>query len=211
MSTPTVKSPFLVFQHAVPADVCNRIAGDVYVVPDVNVEGEPQPMARNHLEAEELLFNYLKPVIPDIEAHFNIKYRGTERFTFQQFPVSNGKMAEQPHCQNAVYKRKKWIRINDRDLTGVIWLKDYQDEPPFDLKKHVYGGKLEFPVYNFGFQPQVGSIVIYPACERFISLTTSVLVGELQLARFNICGEGLWLYQPDNFPGDFRSWFTDVV
>jgi hypothetical protein len=206
-----VKSPFLVFQHAVPEATCLKLAAEVRVAPTVDLEGEPQPMFRNHQAAEEVLFSYLKPIIPQAEAHFGVKYRGTESFIFEQFPVTNGKMAEQPHCENAVYKRKKWIRINDRDLTGVIWLKDFQAEPPFDLKKHVYGGKLEFPVYNFGFQPQIGTIVIYPACERFISLTTSVLVGELQVARFHICGEGLWLYQPDNFPGDFRTWFNEVV
>ena len=168
-------------------------------------------MGRKHQEAEDVLFKYLKPIIPTAEKHYGIKYRGTENFIFQQFPVTNGKIAEQPHCENAVYKRKKWIRINDRDLTGVIWLKDFQDQPPFDLKKHVYGGKLEFPVYNFGFQPQLGTIVIYPACERFISLTTSILVGELQVARFHVCGEDLWIYNPQNFPGDFRTWFNDVV
>jgi hypothetical protein len=90
-------------------------------------------------------------------------------------------------------------------------LKDYNDAPPFDLKKHVYGGKLEFPVYNFGFQPQAGTMVVYPACERFISLTSPIQVGDLQFVRFHICGEGLWIYDPQKFPGDFRTWFNDVV
>lgn len=205
------KSPFMVFQHVVPEDLCYKIAQDVHVVPDADRFGEPQPMARNHEPSEAILFEYLKPLIPQLEVHYGIKYRGTERFAFQQFPVTHGQQAEPPHCQNAVYKRKKWVRINDRDLTGVIWLKDWREAPPFDLKQHVYGGKLEFPVYNFGFQPQVGTIVVYPACERFISLTTSVQVGELQLARFHICADTMWLYNPDNFPGDFRSWFNDVV
>ena len=42
---------------------------------------------------------------------------------FQQFPA-NGKLGEEPHCENAVYKRKKWIKVKDRDLTGILWLKD---------------------------------------------------------------------------------------
>jgi len=130
---------------------------------------------------------------------------------FQQFPVTNGKIAEEPHCENAVFKRKRWIRVKDRDLTGVLWLKDYQEAPPFDLKTQVLGGKLEFPVYNFGFQPQKGTLVVYPACERFISLTSAILVGELQAVRFHICGEGIWIYDPTGYPGDMRSWFSEIV
>jgi hypothetical protein len=211
MTEQASKSPFLVFQHVVDADLCYKIAADLRVQPSVDEDGVAQPVARQHKEHETTLFNVIKQYIPQIEKHFGIKYRGTERLVFQQFPVTNGQMAEQPHCENAVYKRKKWIRVNDRDLTGVIWLKDFNDAPPFDLKKHVYGGKLEFPVYNFGFQPQVGTMVVYPACERFISLTTSIQVGELQLVRFHICADGLWLYDPKNFPGDMRTWFNDVV
>jgi hypothetical protein len=66
-------------------------------------------------------------------------------------------------------------------------------------------------VYNFGFQPQKGTLVTYPANERFISLTSAVLVGELQCVRFHICGEGIWLYDPNDYPGDFRDWFAQII
>jgi hypothetical protein len=205
------KSPFMVFQHLITPEKCAQIAKDVHVQPVVDEEGVSQPVARRHPVRGQEVFNYLKPHLPDIQKYYGFEYRGTEDPVFQQFSTTNGKLAEEPHCENAVYKRKKWIRINDRVLTGVIWLKDYNDTSPFDLKRHVYGGKLEFPVYNFGFQPQVGTMIIYPACERFISLTTSIQVGELQLARFHIYGEDTWIYDHNNFPGDMRTWFTDVV
>lgn len=205
------KSPFFVIQGLVPEQRCLEIAKELRVEPTLDEEGNPTPMGRHNTALSHELFEYLKPNIPHITEHFGITYRGTEEFQFQQFPVTNGQPAEQPHCENAVYKRKRWIRINDRDLTGVIWLKDYADAPPFNIERHVYGGKLEFPVYNFGFQPQIGTCVIFPSSERFISVTSSIQVGELQLAKFHITGEGVWLYDPEDFPGDFRTWFADVV
>lgn len=205
------KSPFLVFQDFIGFDDCDRIAREVRVNPDVDQDGNPLPMERHYVPLEGEIFEKFKPLIPNLESHYTgFKYRGTEHLVFQQFPVT-GKVAEEPHCENAVYKRKKWVRVKDRDLTGVLWLKDYKDTPPFDIETQVYGGKLEFPIYNFGFQAQKGTLVIYPSNERFISLTSAVLVGELQAIRFHICGEGLWLYNPDDYPGDFRVWFNDVV
>lgn len=205
------KSPFYVIQGLVPEQRCIELAQFLRVEPTLDQDGTPTPMGRHHNATGQELFGLLKPHLEGIAEHFGIKYRGTEEFIFQQFPVTNGQPAEQPRCENAVYKRKRWIRINDRDLTGIIWLKDYADAPPFDMTKHVYGGKLEFPVYNFGFQPQIGTCVIFPSSERFISLTSSIQVGELQLAKFHIAGEGVWIYDPETFPGDFREWFSDVV
>lgn len=168
-------------------------------------------MERFVLDEDQALFERFKLLIPKFEQHYSgFKYRGTENPVFQQFPA-NKKRAEEPHCENAVFKRKKWLRVKDRELTGVLWLKDYQETPPFDINTQVLGGKLEFPVYNFGFQPQKGTLVVYPASERFISLTTEVLVGELQTVRFHVAATDFWLYNPDDYKGDFRSWFADVV
>jgi hypothetical protein len=206
------KSPFLVFQHLIEPAVCDQIARTVRVEPLKNDDDTLQSTERYHPESEITIFEKFQPLIPALEEHYTgFNYRGTEHLVFQQFPITNGNPAEEPHCENAVFKRKRWLRVKDRDLTGILWLKDYQEAPPFDVKTQVLGGKLEFPVYNFGFQAQKGTMVIYPACERFISLTSAILVGELQCVRFHICGEGLWIYNPDDYPGDFRTWFNDIV
>ena len=208
----TYKSPFIIQQGFLTPEEVARVADQTRVhEPDKDSEGRPLPMARAHKASEDLIYSKFKPLIPLIEEHYGLQHKATETIQFQQYPVSNAKLAEQPHCDNAVYKRKKWARVSGRDLSCILWLKDYQDQPPFNLKQHVYGGKLEFPVYNFSFQPQAGTLAIFPSCERFIQATTSVLVGELQLAKFYVHAQGLWLYNPANFPGDFRSWFNDVV
>jgi len=207
----TIKSPFLVFQHFITTDLCDQFAKDVRVEPLKTDDDILQSSERFHPEIELKIFELFKPLIPEIEAHFNLTYRGTEHLVFQQFPTSNGKPAEEPHCENAVFKRKQWIKVKDRDLTGILWFKDHQEAPPFDIKTQVLGGKLEFPTFSFGFQPQAGTLVIYPSNERFISLTSPILVGELQCVRFHICAEGIWIYQPADYKGDFRSWFSSIV
>lgn len=210
------KSPFLTYQYLLDSAFCDKIAKTVRVQPLYSDDGVPQSVERHYEAIEQEVFAKIQPHIPEIEKHYAIKYRGTEHLVFQQFP-STGKPAESPHCENAVFKRKKWVKVRDRDLTAIIWLKDYQEYPPFDQATQVLGGKLEFPVYNFGLQPQKGTMVVYPANERFISLTTAILVGELQCIRIHIAGgtgddgQGVWMYQPDDFPGDFRTWFADVV
>src|SRR5574343_386607 len=169
----TSKSPFLVYQHLLEPELCDQIAEQVRVEPIKDEDETLQATERHHVEAEKIIFEKFQPLIPELEKHYTgFKYRGTEHLVFQQFPVTNGKTAEEPHCENAVFKRKKWLRVKDRDLTGLLWLKDYQEAPPFDVQTQVLGGKLEFPVYNFGFQPQKGTLVVYPAGERFISLTS---------------------------------------
>lgn len=206
------KSPFLVFQHLLDSDLCDQIAQAVHVEPLKNDDQTLQATERYHIDSETKVFEKFQPLIPMLEEYFQgFKYRGTEHLVFQQFPVSNGNAAEEPHCENAVFKRKRWIKVKDRDLTGILWLKDYHEAPPFDIKTQVLGGKLEFPVYNFGFQAQKGTLVVYPASERFISLTSAILVGELQCVRFHICAEGIWLYNPEDYPGDMRTWFSDIV
>lgn len=206
------KSPFLVIQNFISNQLCDEIADKARVEPLLGDDGQAQAIERHFIEGEDLIFDQLQPIIPQIEEHFTgFDYRGTEHMVFQQFPVTNGRLAEEPHCENAVFKRKKWVKVKDRDLTGLLWLKDFQDAPPFNPKRQVLGGKLEFPVYNFGFQPQKGTLVIYPACERFISLTSPVLVGELQCVRIHMCSKGMYLYDPQNYPGDFRTWFEDIV
>jgi len=207
----TIKSPFLVYQHFIKSEICDQIAQEVHIKPLKNDDEVFQSSEHFHEASEKIIFELFKPLIPEIEAHFNLTYRGTEHLVFQQFPASIGKPAEEPHCENAVFKRKQWIKVKDRDLTGILWLKDHQETPPFDLNKHVLGGKLEFPTFTFGFLPQAGTLVIYPSNERFISLTSQILVGELQCVRFHICAEGIWIYQPSEYKGDFRTWFQYVI
>lgn len=209
----TSKSPFFIRQDLISSDDCHDLAQQVFTPTDpVDGDQTPQPIIRTTQEDGNRIFKLVEPLIPELETYYDFKYKATEHPSFFQYPPTlQGVLAEQPHCDSAAFKRKRWHRINERVLTGVIFLKDFESTPPFDLQRHVYGGKLEFPLYSFGFQAQAGTMIIYPSCERFISLISPVLVGHLQLIKFFIHADAPWLYNPASFPGDYMTWFADIV
>lgn len=206
------KSPFLVYQEFMSPKACQEILDQIKVTaPNRDADGYATKLERFHSTAEDKIFDRFKPLIPEIEAHYNLKYKGTEHLVFQHFPEGMKGLAETPQCQNSQFLRKKWVKVRDRDLTGILWLKDYNDKVPLDPKIEVYGGKLEFPAYNFSLQPQRGTLMIYPAGPHFITATSPVLVGDLHAVRFHIAADGTWLYQPADFAGTWQEWFEEFA
>lgn len=213
-----IKSPFKVFQEFLSPKVCDDILSKVIVTkPDHDKNGMPMKTERLNDYGETIISEKLKSIIPEIDDHFILNCIGLERVLFQYFPEGKQTPAEEPRCQNAFYSRRKWVKIKDIDLTAVVWLKDYQNNTPIDLSYEVYGGKMEFPAYNFGLVPQRGTLVVYPAGPHFISTIAPVLVGDLYQARINIrCRadakkDSMWLYSPDKFQGDYIEWFKEFV
>lgn len=214
-----IKSPFFIIPEFISPKKCDEILGNVAVKePNRDIDGKPIPLERFHAEVEADLFARLQEQIPTLEAHFKCKYKGTEHMSFQMLPENPKEPALPAGCMNSKYLRKKWVKVADVDLTCILWLKDYNDAVPLDPRTEVYGGKLEFPLYNFSFVPQRGTLVVYPAGPHFISVTSPVLVSDLYQVRFNISireeDDSMWLYQPSSFPFDKKkgvvaSWFDD--
>lgn len=206
------KSPFLVYQEFLSPKACQEVLDLIKVTaPNRDADGYATKLERFHSEAEDKIFSRFKPLIPEIEAHYNLKYKGTENLVFQHFPEGMKGLAEAPHCENSQFLRKKWVKTRDRELTGILWLKDYHDSVPLDPKFEVYGGKLEFPAYNFSLQPQRGTLMIYPSGPHFITATSPVLVGDLHAVRFHIAADGQWFYQPADFAGSWQEWFEEFA
>lgn len=204
------KSPFLVYQNFISPKLCDQILEKIEVKePTLDDDGFATKMERFNIESQDIIFSKFKTIIPEIEKYYDLKYRGTEEILFQYFPVSSG-LAEEPNCANSKYLRKKWVKTKDRDITGILWLKDYNNVVPIDVKTEVYGGKLEFPQYNFSLHPQRGTLIMYPAYPHFITAISQILVGELYCARFQVSADQ-WLYQPDKFPGTWSEWFREFA
>jgi hypothetical protein len=209
-------SPFLIVQDFLSPLLCEKILKDITVkTPDLDINGDPKKSEHYNLFWEQEIIERFREVVPELEAQFKAKYRGLEKPIFQYYPENTKAPAEQPGCENSKYLRKKWVMIKDVDLVGFIWLKDYNENVPLDDSFEVYGGKLEFPVHNFGFQPQRGTLVVFPAGPHFISLISHVLVGDLYQIKLNV---GLteedgsrWFYQPTNFPGTYQTWLEQHV
>jgi hypothetical protein len=207
-----IKSPFLIYQDFISPKMCDQILANITIADvDRDASGYPLKSERFNTKIEVPLVDKFVDIVPHLESHYDLKYKGIEHLVFQHFPEGLNGLPEQPHCENSQFVRKKWVKIKDRDLTGILWLKNYQDQTPLDRREEVYGGKLEFPIYNFSFQPQRGTLVVYPSGPHFISATSPILVGDWYGVRFHIAAEstdgGVWFYQPENFQGDFTKWF----
>jgi hypothetical protein len=207
-----VKSPFLVIQRFISPLTCERI---IESLPRYKNVTHPLPLADEYdtgrVTFQELGMQYLQlPIleaVPKIESHFNVKYKNLEDTFIEWFkPGAIDKLK----CDNSSFS-SRWTRTHNRDFSGVVFLSDYNDTVPFDGAYEVYGGKLEFPQHGFGFQPQRGTLIVYPSGPHFINYNTEIKFGDLFQVRFYLEMNGIYIHSPANFPGDYTEWFKEVI
>lgn len=205
----TPKSPFYVVQHLISPLACEGIIDRLDVtIPDVDTEGYPLVSYRHNKTCEKIVFEQIEPLIPKFEEYYQFEYKGTERPTFEWYVEGT---EDKFRCGNSEYLRGKWVRTRSRDLTGLIFLKDYQDKVPFDEDFEVMGGKVEFPQHDFGFNPERGTMVVFPSGPHFLHRIAPIEAGELFVVRFHIAAQTPYLYQPVDFPGDYTTWFKGLT
>lgn len=205
-----VKSPFYVEQDFLSPLMCEEIIDDLhFLYPDTDIEGIPIKTAKGHERSEEIIFSKFSAVVPKLEKHYNVECRGTEPMMFEWY--AQACQGAKPHCENSNYVNKKWVKLRDRDLTCVLFFCDYQEKTPFDSDFEVYGGKLEFPQHRFGFNPQRGTLIVFPSGPHFINNTTPILAGDLYQVRFHVATVKQYKHDPKMFPGDYESWFETIA
>lgn len=204
----TPKSPFFVMQDLLSPKVCEQIIDKVgFYAPDHDENDNPIAMSKTHESSQELVYYPFMETVSSLEEYYGFKHNGTETMQFEF--MAEG-VEPIPHCENSKYIEKKWARVYNRDFTCVVFLSDYNDEPPFDSDFEVYGGKLEFPQHKFGFNPKRGTMIAYPSGPHFINASSTPIVGDLFQVRFHIACALPFLYQPTDFPGNYLSWFGDL-
>jgi hypothetical protein len=203
------KSPFYIVGEFISPLLCESIIDAVnFTVPDKDREGHYIKTSKTSDSAEEVLYERLQLVVPELMAHYSQIYKGTERMQFEWFPEgSEGTFV----CENSEFLRQKWLRVRPRDFTGILFLSDYQDNPPFDNDYEVYGGKLEFAQHSFGFNPTRGTLVVFPSDPHFINITSPVQVGDLYQVRIQLATNQPYLYNPRDFPGNYTTWFKTLL
>jgi hypothetical protein len=198
-------SPFYVIEDFVSPLLCEELLEMCnFTVPNVDASGKNVVTITSNDRAEEIIYEQLQLHMHSIQAHYDIHYKGTEPILFEWYTEGcKGTMG----VENSVFVRGKWLRTRSRDLSAILFLNDYQDEQEFDPEYEVYGGKLEFPQHHFGFNPQRGTLIVYPSDPHFINVTANVNAGSLVQARIHISAQSMYLYDPSKFPGNYLSWF----
>lgn len=206
MSIP--KSPFYIVREFISPKICEEIVENLeFYSPDLNSDGDPIKMVKHHDQNELKIYNKFEPLIPNIEQYYDIKHKGTETITFEYYVED---VNSDPICESCTYLREKWVRTKDRDLTALLFLSTYQDKEYFDSDYEVYGGKVEFPQWNFGFNSERGTLIIYPSGPHFINVVSPIYAGTLHLAKFHIAAQTPFLFDSTKFPGTFESWFKNL-
>lgn len=210
MTTP--RSPFYVIEDFISPLTCEDVILDCdFNVPDTDHEGNYVLTTKTCERAETALYQRLHAedqIIHNVCGYYGVKYKGTSRMTFEWYAEGARGIAR---SENSDFVSGKWMRTRARDLTGILFLSDYQDQPPFDDEYEVYGGKLEFPQHRFGFNPQRGTLVFFPSDPHFINVTSPIIVGDCYQVRFHVTASAPFIYQPAQFPGTFVDWFRSKL
>jgi hypothetical protein len=199
-----IKSPFYVVENFISPLKCEDVIDDLnFLVPDTDKEGREIKTVKTCEQSELFLYDRIQLLLPELQAYYTILYKGTEEISFEMFPQGS---TDTPHAENSMFTRGKWLRVKERDLTAVLFLCDYQNQPPLE-EFEVYGGKLEFPQHGFGFNPSRGTLIVFPSDPHFINSTAPSLIGDLYQARIHIAARKPLIYDPRQFPGNYTSWF----
>lgn len=191
------RSPFVVLPNVLTPAQCETLIKSAKF-------NETSPI--NDQVSADQLYDALREEIPGVLEYFDIETIGQSRPQYIQ--LNPGDKVE-PHCENSEYLREGWVRLRNYDLTGIIFLNDAVEaaDQIVEGQQFVFGGKLEFPQYNFGFNAQRGTMIVFPSTPNFINLTTDVKLGSLHYVKFHIAAKTPYLHDPEKFPGSYKTWF----
>lgn len=204
------KIPFFIVKNFISPLACEQIINDLRVLktkPNIGQNGMPKKMIlMNKLNSLRLAQTF-EHYVPDLENHFGFEYRGTHDIMFEWFPENY--KTEAPKSEGYALTKKGWQRYREVDFVGVLWLNDYNEESPFDPSYETYGGKLEFTNFNFSFNPQRGTLIVFPTSPNFVNTVSSVQMGSSTQAKFIIRSETPYEYNINNFNSNPDSWRLD--
>lgn len=207
-------SPFHVVEDFLSVLQCEKIIQDLALrTPDYAENGQPLKYERIvPADVAGNLLSQLDAQIPLIEQRYGGEVFGNPSLRFQQYWENPKVPAEEHGCENSKFQRKKWVKTKDVDLVGFIWLKSFHNSVPLDPRAEVFGGKIEFPAYDFSLTPVRGTLVIFPATPHFVTAISHVMLGSLEQVKLGLSlrVDGTpWAYNPDQFPGTYQSWFAE--
>lgn len=203
-------SPFHVVEDFISPKQCELLVQRLGLrTPNIAENGQPLKYER-HVPADlgGGILSELDALTPLLERRYNGTIAGEPTLMFQQYWENPKAPAEGMGCENSVYRRKKWERVKNVDLVGFLWLKSFHNAVPLDPRFETYGGKLEFPAYNFSLTPVRGTLVVFPATPHFVTAMSHIMVGSLEQIKVGIRLKD-WQYDPSFYPGSYQEWFLN--
>lgn len=203
------KSPFFIIEEFISPLQCEKLVSSLALKKPSRLEnGDPIAYERylpNDSESTRILES-----LADHQEVINSYYAtsvASYSIKFQQFWENTKAPAQEISLPGWKYSRKKWTKVANVDFVGIVWLKDYNDSVPLDPRYETYGGKLEFPSFDFSFVPTRGTMTIFPATPNFAYAISHVLFGSMEQLVVGVSANKEFVYKSDNFPGSYREWF----
>lgn len=202
-----MKSPILILNDFISPLQCETIIEDLgSPIPNISENGVPLKTTLYSRLIENRLRDPLMDLADACQDYYGYTHKGIGRLEIELY--ASGYKTLPPACENSIYREGKWLRSNERDIAGVIFLSDFRDKPPIDTAFEVNGGKLEFTSQEFSVTPKRGTVVVFPGGPNFINTTSRVKKGDLYQVRFYFAASKPYTYNRDDFPGDYTTWFS---
>lgn len=202
------KSPFIYLEQFLPQMQAMQMVEDVESVePNRDEKNNPIPLYTENDEVFAQILTKVETIAQDVCRYYGAEYSGVESMSVEWIPAGASIVT---HSENSTLVGNKWLKTQNRDFTGVLFLTSHVDATniheleDFDCCE----GKLQFLNYNFGFLPQAGDLVIYPSDARFANSTSKVLAGDLYQIRFHIVTRTPYIHDISKFPGTYQNWFN---
>lgn len=206
MEKPLHKSPFILVENFLTKNECEDLILSLqHSIPNRDEKNYAIKTIKYNQLAEIRIMPKLDDFLDQTEPYYGFTTKDISPFNFEWYAETyKGGMLK---ADNALYINNKWVKSRDIDFTILIFLSDSKTTSITDTMFECFGGKLEFFNHKLTITPKAGTILMYPANDHFLNTFTEVGLGNLNCIRVEITASIPYVYNPKDFPGDYRTWF----
>jgi hypothetical protein len=206
MVTKVAKSPFILVENFITYEQCEEIILSMkHTLPNRDLKNVPIKTYKTNQLAEIRLMPAIDDFLDRAEPYYGFETFNISPFNFEW--MTEGYKAEQPKPDNGTFFDGKWTKSKDIDFSILIFLSSVEESSITDTLMESFGGRLEFFNHNLTITPKAGTMVMFPSNEYFLNTFTDVMLGNLNCIRIYVTSKVPYVYNPENFPGDLRTWF----
>jgi hypothetical protein len=200
------KSPFILQEDFIPFEQCEDIVLSLkHTLPNRDMKNTPIRTIKTNQLAEIRLTEKLDALLDVAEQYYGFSTLNISPFKFEW--LAEGYKSEPPRPDNASYFDGKWVKSKDFDFTVLIFLGSSKNSSIRDTLMESFGGKVEFLNHQLTIIPKAGTMLMFPSNDYFINTYTDVAMGNMNVIRIHITAQTPFVYDKNQYPGDYRTWF----